>query len=121
MSKMQRHIGVHMSEEEYARCDPAETAAFKSPVPTQMVSNGEYNPLPQSREQAEVESRIKDMADRLGPKHGMDRRRFLASTAGMAAAFLAMNDVFGPVFEVSRAEAQTPGSPVGKRLRAPDR
>jgi hypothetical protein len=27
----------------------------------------------------------------------------------MAAAFLAMNDVFGPVFEVSRAEAATPG------------
>src|SRR5206468_4255198 len=32
-----------------------------------------------------------------------------ASSAGMAAAFLAMNDVFGPVFEVSRAEAATPG------------
>jgi Predicted metal-dependent hydrolase of the TIM-barrel fold len=27
----------------------------------------------------------------------------------MAAAFLAMNEVFGPVFDVSRAEAQTPG------------
>ena len=39
----------------------------------------------------------------------MDRRRFLASTAGMAAAFLAMNEVFGPLFDVSRAEAQTPG------------
>src|SRR6185295_9904956 len=38
-----------------------------------------------------------------------DRRRFLASTAGMAAAFLAMNEVFGPLFDVSRAEAQTPG------------
>ena len=27
----------------------------------------------------------------------------------MAAAFIAMNDVFGPVCEVSRAEAATPG------------
>jgi len=27
----------------------------------------------------------------------------------MAAGFLAMNDVFGPLFDVSRAEAQTPG------------
>jgi len=39
----------------------------------------------------------------------MDRRRFLASSAGMAAAFLAMNEVFGPLFDVSPAEAQTPG------------
>src|SRR5438094_1275206 len=31
------------------------------------------------------------------------------TSAGMAAAFIAMNDVFGPVFEVSRAEAATPG------------
>src|SRR5437773_2841285 len=65
--------------------------------------------LPQTREQERVEARIKDLAERLAPVHGMDRRRFLASTAGMAAAFLAMNEVFGPVFDVSRAEAQTPG------------
>ncbi len=39
----------------------------------------------------------------------MSRRRFLAGSAGMAAAFLAMNEVFGPLFDVSPAEAQTPG------------
>src|SRR4030095_4513378 len=33
----------------------------------------------------------------------------LAWNAGMAAAFLAMNEVFGPLFSVSRAEAATPG------------
>ena len=98
-----------LSEDELQRTAPAETAAFASPVPTQIVSNGEYNPLPQSREQARVEARIKDLATDLAPRHGMDRRRFLASTAGMAAAFLAMNEVFGPLFDVSRAEAQTPG------------
>src|SRR5262249_42617826 len=53
--------------------------------------------------------RIKDMAGSLAPKHGVSRRQFLASSAGMAAAFLAMNEVFGPLFDVSRAEAQTPG------------
>ena len=99
----------YLSPEELQRTAPAETAAFASPVPTQIVSNGEFNPLPQTREQARVEARIKDLADRLAPGHGMDRRRFLASTAGMAAAFLAMNEVFGPIFDVSRAEAQTPG------------
>jgi predicted TIM-barrel fold metal-dependent hydrolase len=78
-------------------------------VPTQIVSNGEFNPLPQTREQQQVEARIKDMAGSFAPKHGVSRRQFLASSAGMAAAFLAMNEVFGPLFDVSRAEAQTPG------------
>jgi hypothetical protein len=35
----------------------------------------------------------------------MDRRSFLATSAGMATAFLAMNKVFGPVFDVSETEA----------------
>ena len=39
----------------------------------------------------------------------MSRRGFLSSAAGMSAAFLAMNEVFGPVFTASRAEAATPG------------
>jgi hypothetical protein len=38
----------------------------------------------------------------------MDRRRFLRSTCGMAAAFVAMNDVFGPLFNVDPAEAKEP-------------
>src|SRR3989440_12771998 len=99
----------YLSDEELKRTAPAEVASFRSPVPTQIVSNGEFNPLPQTREQQRVEARIKELADDLGPRHGMDRRQFLASSAGMAAAFLAMNEVFGPVFDVSPAEAQTPG------------
>src|SRR5437870_13054631 len=96
---------------------PAELESFESPVPTQVVSNGEYNPLPQTREQRRVEARIKELADDLGPRHGLSRRAFLASSAGMAAAFLAMNDVFGPVFDVSRAEARQPGL-ASQRARA---
>src|SRR5216684_3697498 len=99
----------YLSDEELTRTAPAEVASFASPVPTQIVSNGEFNPLPQTREQQRVEVRIKELADDLGPRHGMNRRQFLASSAGMAAAFLAMNEVFGPVFDVSPAEAQTPG------------
>ena len=38
----------------------------------------------------------------------MDRRRFLRTSCGMAAAFVAMNDVFGPVFNVDPAEAAEP-------------
>ena len=99
----------YLSDEELSRTAPAEMASFAAPVPTQIVSNGEFNPLPQTREQQQVEARIKEMADGLAPRHGMNRRQFLASSAGMAAAFLAMNEVFGPLFEVGPAEAQTPG------------
>jgi predicted TIM-barrel fold metal-dependent hydrolase len=100
----------YLSDDELKRVTGAETLAFKSPIPTQMISNGEFNPLPQTREQAQVEFKIKEMSDRLSRRHGMDRRQFLASAAGMATAFVAMNEVFGPVFEVSRAEADEPGA-----------
>ena len=99
----------YLSPSELEQTAPAETGSFRSPVPTQIVSNGEFNPLPQTREQQRVEARIKEMAEQLGPRHGVSRRGFLASAAGMAAAFLAMNEVFGPLFEVTAAEAQQPG------------
>src|SRR5438874_3358624 len=104
----------YLSDEELKRTAPAEVAAFRSPVPTQIVSNGEYNPLPQTREQERGEARIKEMADALGRRHGLSRRGFLASAAGMAAAFLAMNEVFGSVFEVAPAEAAEPGVAIAR-------
>ncbi len=99
----------YLSDAELERTAPAEIAAFRGPIPTQIVSNGEYNPLPQTPEQRRVEARVSQLAADLAPKHGLSRRKFLATSAGMAAAFIAMNDVFGPVWEVSRAEAATPG------------
>jgi predicted TIM-barrel fold metal-dependent hydrolase len=97
---------VHLlSQEELQRLWPAQEAAFRSPVPTQMISNGEFTPLPQSAQQRQVEARIKELAEAHGKKLGMSRRRFLTTASGMATAFLAMNDVFGPLFDVSRAEA----------------
>ena len=99
----------YLSAHELGQTAPAELEAVESPIPTQVVSNGEYNPLPQTREQQRVQARITELAADLAPRHGLSRRGFLASAAGMAAAFVAMNDVFGPVFDVSRAEAQQPG------------
>jgi uncharacterized protein len=98
----------YLSDEELRSVAPAESA-FRAPIPTQIVSNGEFNPLPQTSDQRRVEARVKELADELGPRHGMSRRQFLTTSAGMAAAFLAMNEVFGPLFEVSRAEAAAPG------------
>jgi len=84
----------YLSDAELKRTAPAEIAAFRGPIPTQIVSNGEYNPLPQTKEQKRVEARVTQLAGDLARKHGMSRRKFLASSAGMAAAFIDMNDVF---------------------------
>ena len=55
-----------------------------------------------------LEVRMSDLADELARKHGMTRRRFLETAAGMAAAFLVVNEVYGDFYDVSRAEARTP-------------
>jgi len=94
-----------LSQQEIESVAPAETAAFRSPVPTQIVSNGEYNPLPQTESQRRVEGLIKSLGQHYAKRHGLTRRAFLQSASGMAAAFLAMNRVFGPVWQVSEAEA----------------
>lgn len=97
-----------LDRSELGRLRLAQDVAFRSPVPTRMISNGEFSPLPQSQQQRQVEARIKELADHHGRRQGLERRRFLATASGMAASFLAMNQVFGPLFEVSEAEAAEP-------------
>src|SRR5262245_37101909 len=82
-----------------ARADIAES--FRSPVPTRMISNGEYMPVPQTEQQKRVEVRIQELAEEASRRLGISRRRFLGSSGGMAATFLAMNEVFGRFFNVS--------------------
>ena len=97
------------SEEQLAQLTPADEADhLHTPVPTQMVSNGEYMPYPQTQKQKEVENRIKELSDIASKKLGMDRRRFLATSGGMAACFLAMNEVFGRFFNVQPIELFEP-------------
>jgi uncharacterized protein len=100
-----RGRGVSMSEEEMKHVAGGETMDFGSPIPTQIVSNGEYRPMPQTAKQKQVEGLIKEYADTHGKKQGLDRRAFLRTSSGMAAAFLALNKVFGPIYNVSEAEA----------------
>jgi predicted TIM-barrel fold metal-dependent hydrolase len=97
-----------LTDEERARLDPAELAAADTPIPVQIVSSDEFVPIAQTPKQREVEARLTALADQLARKQGLTRRQFFRSAAGMAAAYLAMNDVYGPLFEVSRAEAATP-------------
>jgi hypothetical protein len=77
-------------------------------VPTQIVSSDEYLPVPQTEKQREVELRLKEMGNRLAKRQGLSRRRFFQSAAGMTASFVAMNEVFGRIFDASIAEAATP-------------
>jgi hypothetical protein len=75
------------------------------PLPTRLVSNEEFPPLPQTAEQKQVEDRILAAAGRLAPRLGLDRREFLRTSGGMAASLLAMNAVFGRFFDVEPLEA----------------
>ena len=101
-------MGTFLSERELNQLTAPDNLTFPSPVPLQMVSNGEFNPLPQTEQQRQVEGRLKELADQHGRRLGLDRRRFLRTTCGMAAAFVAMNDVFGKIFDVDPAEAKEP-------------
>ena len=58
-----------------------------------MMSNGEYMPVPQTEKQKQVEARIDELSEHASRKLGDDRRQFLSSSGGMAAALLAMNEV----------------------------
>src|SRR5437867_1281475 len=97
-----------LSDAELASLLPAEMHAFAGPIPTQCVSSDEFMPVPQTLQQRRVEARLKDVGGELARRQGMTRRRFFGTAAGMAAAFLAMNEVYGALYDVTRAEAQTP-------------
>ncbi|HYX67354.1 MAG TPA: hypothetical protein VE935_24305, partial [Burkholderiales bacterium] len=81
------------SEAQLEHLAPADHAdRERLPIPTQMVSNGEYVPVPQTEKQKEVEQRVKALSERAARELGMSRRKFLATTGGFAASFLAMNE-----------------------------
>ena len=47
------------------------------------------------------------LGDEYGRKNGLSRRRFFQTSAGMATAFVAMNEVYGPLYGGSPAEAKS--------------
>ena len=81
-----------------------------SPVPTQVVSNEEFIPRPQNDQQKQVEALIGAMAEEKSKKLGMDRRAFMASSMGLATAFLASNMVYGNYWDVDEAETLEPAA-----------
>jgi hypothetical protein len=99
------------SEDQLSQLMPADHGDDKRmPIPTQMVSNGEYMPHPQTAKQKRVEARIEELTGAASKRLGMTRRQFLTSTGGMAASFLAMNEVFGRFFNVNPVELFVPSA-----------
>lgn len=90
------------------KCERAHLSAYRTPLPSRMVSNGEYMPVLQTHQQKMVEQKIIDMADANSKKIGMSRRDYLRSSCGMAVAFIAMNSIFGKFFAVDEVEAFEP-------------
>jgi hypothetical protein len=82
----------------------------ESPMPTQVVSNEEFIPRPQNGPQAQVEALIGAMSEHHARKLGMGRREFLASSMGLATAFLAQNQVYGAYWDVDPAEQFEPAA-----------
>lgn len=113
---MSRHEPVShddnwFSGEQLAGLERAAAAdTLRAAVPTRNVSNGEYLPFAQTRAQREVEARVSALADATAGRLGLSRRRFLAGAGGMAASFVAMNEVFGRFFDASPIELLEPAA-----------
>jgi predicted TIM-barrel fold metal-dependent hydrolase len=90
------------------QCDLDARAEAPPPVPARIASNEEFLPPPQSRRQAEYEARVADLGERAAARHGLSRRAFLRTGAGMAAALTALNRTFGPTYDVLAEEVADP-------------
>src|SRR5215813_6943643 len=101
-----READSWFSDEQLEKLTPADAVddGLYSPVPTQMVSNGEYMPEPQTAEQKKVEARLKEPADHAAEMMSITRLASSTSTGCTAASFIARNEVFGKFFKVDKEE-----------------
>src|SRR2546426_9227614 len=91
-----------------------ELKGVDSPIPTQVVSNEEILPRPQSKNTQQVEHLIGKGGGENAKRLGMNRRDFMRSSMGFATAVLAMNAVHGDYWEVDAAEAFEPAATAEK-------
>src|SRR5687767_9955403 len=97
------------------KCDLDAQSEAVGPIPSLICSNEEFFPPPPSPQQREYESRLMELAETHGKAQGVSRRDFLRSGAGMAAALMALNQVFGECYEVSADEVKDPNAFEEKR------
>jgi predicted TIM-barrel fold metal-dependent hydrolase len=78
------------------------------PIPTRVASNEEFIPPAQTPEQKQLEARINELSEQEARRQGLSRRAFLRSGSGMAAALVALNEVFGTCYQVAADEVRDP-------------
>ena len=78
------------------------------PIPARIASNEEFVPPPPSPRQNEYRARLKALADRAARRQGLSRRDFFKTGSGMAAALVALNQVFGDCYDVTADEVDDP-------------
>src|SRR5207302_11416635 len=92
-----RYVSYHHFLKETAmwvrQCDLDADSDLPSPIPSRIASNEEFVPPPQTNQQKQFEARLKAIADKEAKRQGLDRRAFLKTGSGMAAALVAMNQV----------------------------
>lgn len=82
-----------------------------SAVPTQVVSNEEFIPRPQTTKQKQIEDLITRMSEEKAKKLGMERRDFMATSMGIATCFMASNMVWGKkAWAVDEDDTLEPGA-----------
>jgi predicted TIM-barrel fold metal-dependent hydrolase len=86
------------------QCDLDAQAECPLPIPSRIASNEEFIPPVQTAEQKRYEARLNEISDQAARRQGLDRRTFLRTGSGMAAALVALNEVFGPCYDVSAEE-----------------
>jgi predicted TIM-barrel fold metal-dependent hydrolase len=90
------------------QCELDAQSEAPAPIPTRIASNEEFIPPRQSPQQLEYEARLKDLSERAAQRQGVNRRDFLRTGSGMAAALFALNQVFGDCYEVKAEEVEDP-------------
>src|SRR5258707_13967232 len=101
-----RTMGSWLSEREQRLVAGADAASAATPVPTQIVSHGEYFPPSQSAIQKKVEARINELADLNGKSLCLNRRQFMRTSCGMAAPFFAKNEIYRNLFQLPAAPSR---------------
>src|SRR5438105_876493 len=96
------------------RCEIDAQLEAPLPVPTQIASNEEFIPPPQSEQQKEVEFHTLAIAEKHAKRHNLSRRDFLRTGSGMAAGIMAMNMVFGDAYKVDAEEIADLAAPQEK-------
>lgn len=92
------------------QCDLDAQAEAVPPIPTRIASNEEFIPPQQLPQQKDYEARVLALAEREATRRGISRRDFFHTGSGMAAALMALNEVFGPCYQVSAEEVKEPGA-----------